>query len=124
MNDPIWSHTNACDVSIDIVNSVEALAGIHLGESTYTLRRPNQRFEDIKLYVDAPSDTIQDDGLYQLMDNYDKWDDLFNTTDVDNDAGISHTFTSVNMSGTIDGSINLFFRLANVNHKYGTFEAN
>ena len=103
IGDPIWSHTNACDISIDTVNSAEALAGNHIIQhnitqgSTYTLRRPNPRFEDIELFVDAyvPPDSIEDDGRYQSMDNYNEWDKLLDTADV-NDMGSFRTFTADN----------------------------
>ena len=32
IGDPNWSHTYACDVSIDTVNFAEALAGSHIVE--------------------------------------------------------------------------------------------
>ena len=32
INDPIWDHTDACDVSIDTVKSAETLAGSHIAE--------------------------------------------------------------------------------------------
>ena len=75
IDDPIWSYTDACDVSIDTVNSAETLAGGHIirhnitQESTYTLRRPNPRFEDIELIVDmyVPPDNIEDDGMYNCF---------------------------------------------------------
>ena len=51
------------------------------------------------------SDTIQDEGLYQFVDNYDKWDNLPNTAGVNNDMGSSHTFTTVNTSGYANESI-------------------
>ena len=58
------------------------------------------------------------------MDNYDEWDDLPNITAVNNDAEISHTFTTVNTSGSANKSIKSLFGLANNNHIYGMFEAN
>ena len=37
IDDPIWDHTEACNVSIDTVNSAEALVGSHItGGSTYS----------------------------------------------------------------------------------------
>ena len=32
LNDPVWDHTDACDVSIDTMNSAEVLAGSHIVE--------------------------------------------------------------------------------------------
>ena len=109
MDNPIWDHTNACDVLIDTVNSAEALAGSHIGGSTYTFRRPNPRFEDIKHVVDVASNSIEDDGLYQFMDNSNKWDDLPNIAGINNAMGSSHTFTTVNTSGSTNKSIKLDF---------------
>ena len=40
VDDIIWSHTNPSDVSIDMANSAELIAGIHITEgSTYTFHR-------------------------------------------------------------------------------------
>ena len=40
INDPIWDHTDTCDVSLDTKNSAEALAGIHITRgSIYNFRR-------------------------------------------------------------------------------------
>ena len=43
------------------------------------------------------------------MDSYNKWDDVPNTTDVDNDTGISHTFKTIDTSGSANKSINSDF---------------
>ena len=55
------------------------------------------------------------------MDNYDKWDESPNTAGVD-DMGSSHSYTTIT-SGSANESIKSDFGSANVNHKYGTFEA-
>ena len=86
VNNPIWDHTDACDISFDTVNSTEALAGSHIVEPEFTFRRPFPAFEDIELFVKAPSGTIQNNGLYHLMDNYGKWDNLPYTTSVNSDT--------------------------------------
>ena len=39
------------------------------------------------------------------MENYDKWDDLPNTASIDNDMENSHTFTTVNTSGSTNENI-------------------
>ena len=39
VNNPIWDHTNACDVLIITMNSAEALAGSHIVEPEYIFRR-------------------------------------------------------------------------------------
>ena len=89
-------------------NNNTGTAGAHVGETAaYILRRPNPAFKDNELFVDVASDTIQDDGLYKFMDNYNKWDNLPNTAGVDNDTGSSHTFTAVNTSGSAKESIKL-----------------
>ena len=79
--------------------------GSHIVEPEYLFCRPFSAFEDIELYINVLSDTIQDDILYQLMDNYDKWDNFPNTTAVNNDAGVSYTFTTVSASGSANKSI-------------------
>ena len=86
---------------------------------------PNPRFEEIELFVDAyvPPDNNEDDGMYQFMDNYDKWDDLPNTAGVD-DTGSSHTFTQTIQAILQMSLSSQIFGLANVNHKYGRFETN
>ena len=106
IDDSIWSHPNVCDISINTVNSTEALAGIHTGESTYTLHRPNPRFEDNELFVDTfvPPDSIEDNRMYQFMDSYNKWDKLLNTAGVD-DIGSFYTFMTNNTSNSADKSI-------------------
>ena len=105
VNDPIRDHPNACDVSIDTGDRVEAITGSHIVEPEYIFRRPFHIFEDIELFDNAPSDIIDKDGLYQFMDNYDKWDDSLNTTGVNNYMGISHTITTINTSGSANKSI-------------------
>ena len=94
------------------MNSTEALAGSHITwrnitqGSTYTLRRPNPRFEDIELFVDAyvPPDSNENDRTFQFMDNYDKWDESPNKAGVD-DMGSSHIFTADNTSDSTNESI-------------------
>ena len=100
------------------MNSAEALAGSHITQvvdnitpgSTYTLRRHNPRFEDIKIYMDVyvPPDSSENDRIYQFMDNYDKWGKSPNTAGV-NDMGSSHTFTVDNTSDSTNESIKLKF---------------
>ena len=73
INDLIWDHTNACDVSIDTVNSAEALASSHIVERVpdYIFRRSeSMEVRIIGTYV--PPDSNQDEGLYQLMGKYDE----------------------------------------------------
>ena len=55
--------------------------------------------------MDVASDTIQEDGLYKFMDNYDKWNNSPDTAIVGIDTGSSHTFTAVNTSGFTNKSI-------------------
>ena len=68
-----------------------------------------------------PPDSSEDDGRYQFMDNYDKWDKSPITAGV-NDMGSSHIFAVDNTSNSTNESIKLYFSLANVNHKYRIFE--
>ena len=73
MNDPIWDHTNGCDILIDTLNSTENLAGSHIvGQPEQIFRRPDPAFEDIEIFVNVVSDTIQNDRLYHFLDNYNK----------------------------------------------------
>lgn len=62
--------------------------------------------------MDVVSDSIEDDGLCQFMDNYNKWDDSPNTAVVDHDMESSHTFTTVNTSGSTNESIKLDFGIS------------
>ena len=77
IDDTIWDHTDACDVSIDTVNSAEALAGSHItGGSTYTFRRSNPHniiHNDDVIWYDRP----------YFLENYNKWDKLPNTNGVE-----------------------------------------
>ena len=44
IDDPIWDHIDACDVSLDTKSSTEALTGSHItGGSTNTFRRSDPR---------------------------------------------------------------------------------
>ena len=70
-----------------------------------------------------PPDSNKDDGMYQFMDNYNKWDKSPNTFSV-NDMESSHTFTAVDTNDSTNGSIKSDFWIGEVNHKYGMFKAN
>ena len=116
IDDSIWSHPNVCDFSIITVNSTEALAGIHTGESTYTLHRPNPRFELITVDAYVPPDSSEDDKMYQFMDNYDKWGELPNTAGA-NDMESFNKFTAADtmiLQMSLSSWICVY---ANVNHK-------
>ena len=63
----IWDHINLCDISIDTVNSAEAMAGSHIVEPEYISCKPNPGFEYIKHVVDVASDTIKEDRLYKFI---------------------------------------------------------
>ena len=100
-------YTDACDVSLDTENSAEASAGSHItGGSTYTFRRSNPHNlihnDDVSWYDDS-----------DFLDNYNEWDESLNTNGVE----LSTMIPQRNSSSRI-------FGLANVNHKYRTFEAN
>ena len=87
VDNPIWDHTDTCDTLINTVNSAKALVGSHIVEPEYFIfRTPFPAFEDIKLFVGAPSDTFQDDRFYQFMNNCKEWDNSPNTTVVGNDT--------------------------------------
>ena len=98
----MWDHTDAYDVSLDINNSAEVLAGSHTtGGSTYTFHRSD------------PHDLIHDDDVSwydvsDFLDNYNKWNESLNT----NGARLSTKIPERNPSNRIFGSVN-------VNHKYG-----
>ena len=64
VDDPIWDHTDSCDISIDTVNSAEAMAGSHIAGQQYIFRRTNTGFDYIEHIVDVASDIIEKDGLY------------------------------------------------------------
>ena len=105
VSDPILSHTNTCDVSIDTVHSAEDLAGSHIVDQLpeYILRRPDlMKLLTIDAYV--PPGSNEYNRMYQFMNNYNKWDELPNTADV-NDMGSSHTFTVDNTSDYSNESI-------------------
>ena len=101
----IWDHTDLCDILIDTMNSAEAMVGSHIVEPEYIFCKPNPGFEYIKHVVDVSSDIIEEDGLYEFMDKYVKWDDSPNTAVVGNDTGSSHIFTAINTSGSVNKSI-------------------
>ena len=64
VGDPIWSHTNICDVSTSTVNIVEQLP-------EYILHRPDLiELLTIDAYVSPIS--IKDDRMYQFMNDYDE----------------------------------------------------
>ena len=110
IDDPILSHTNAYDVSINTVNCAEALAGSHIiryditQRSTYTLHISNWRGELLTIDAYVPPDSSEDNEMYQFMDNYNEWDKSPNTAGV-NDMGISHPFMTDNASNSINESI-------------------
>ena len=52
----------------------------------------------------TPPDSNIYDGLYQFMDNYNKWDKLTNTFSA-NDMGSSHIFTAVDTNDSTKESI-------------------
>ena len=73
VDDLIWDHTGACDVSLDTKNSAEALAGIHItGGSTYNFRRS---YPHKLIYSD---DVTWYDGS-DFLNNYNEWDKSPNT---------------------------------------------
>ena len=89
------------------MNSADALASSHITQgSIYTLRRPNPRFEDIELFVDAyvPPNSSEDGGIHQFMDNHNKWEESLNTAGV-NDMGSSYTLTTDNTNNSTNESI-------------------
>ena len=99
--------TDGCDVSIDTVNSAEVLADSHIAERVpeYILRQPeSMEVHTIDTYV--PPDSNEDDGMYQFMDNYVKWDKSTNTFSA-NDMGRSHTFMAVDTNDSTNESIKL-----------------
>ena len=110
IGDTILSHTDAWEVSIDTVNTAEALAGTHIIQhditqgSTYTLCGPNPSYDLLTLDAYVPPDSSEDDRMYQCMDNYDKWDKSPNTAGV-NDMGSSHTYTGDDTSDSTNESI-------------------
>ena len=57
------------------------------------------------------------------MDQYDKCDNTPYTSVADGDRRSPHMFVSLNKNKSWNESIKLGFVLVNVNHKYGTFEA-
>ena len=73
----MWNHTDACEVSINTVNSVEALAGSHItGGLIYTFRRSD------------PHNLIHNDDVSwydgsDFLDNYNEWDKWPNTDGVE-----------------------------------------
>ena len=56
----------------------------------------------IDMYV--PPDINEVDGLYQFMDNYDRWAESTHTFSA-NDMGRSHTFTAVDTNDSTNESI-------------------
>ena len=123
INDPIWDRTDACEVSIDTVNSVEALACSHVVEQLleYILRRSNQ-MELLTLDAYVPPDRNEDDRMYRFMDNKTNGTNR-QTQLVSMIWGVPihsrqtiHIILQMSLSSRILG-------LANVNHKYGTFVA-
>ena len=81
------------------------MTGSHIVEPEYIFRRPNPVFEYIKHIVDVAFDTIEEDGLYHFMDNYNKWDHSPNRDVVGIDRRSSHILTAVNTSGSVNESI-------------------
>ena len=112
INDPIWDHTDACNESIDTVNSADALADSHITERVpgYILRRSKStEVHIIDTYVSPESK--QDDGLYQFMYNYDEWAESTYTFS-GNDIGSSNTFTVVDTNYSTNKSIKSDFRIS------------
>ena len=109
VDDPISDHTNSCDILNDTVNSAEAMAGSRIVEIEYIFRNSNVGFEYIEHVVGMVSNVIEEDGLNEFIEKFDKWDDSLKPAVVDNDTGSSHTFTAVNTSGSVNESIKLDF---------------
>ena len=112
IDDPIWDHFDACDVSIDIVNSAEALAGSHIAEwvPDYILHR-SESTEVHTIYTYVTPVRNQDDKLYQFMDKYNKWAESTCTLSA-SDMGISHTFTEVDKIDSTNKSIKSDFLIS------------
>ena len=105
-DNPIWDRTVACEVSIDTVNSKETLAGIHIVEQLpeYILCRPNPSYELLTVDAYTPPDSSEDDRMYQLIDNYNKWDKSLNKVGVNN-MGSSHIFTTDSTSDSTNDTV-------------------
>ena len=86
IDDPIQNHTDACDVSIDTVNSAEALAGTHI---TVGLRYTFCRSDSYNL---ISNDNVSWYNGSDFLENYNEWEKLRNTNGVEvvtNDAKYS-----------------------------------
>ena len=113
VNDAIWSHTNPSDVSIDTENSAEIIVGIHITEgSTYTFHRSDPYgFLHATSHVSHKDNVSWYDGS-AFLDSFDDSNKLANT---DGDDDVTNDSTNE--------SIKSNFGMANVNHKYETFDA-
>ena len=114
VDDAIWSHTNPSDVSIETANSVEITAGIHITEgATYAFHR-----SDMYGFLDTTSHVSHEDDMswYDGSAFPDCFTDSNKSANTDGDNDVTNNFTNE--------SIKSDFRLAKVNPKYGTFDAN
>ena len=85
IDDAIWGGTSTCDVSVDIANSKEVMAGSHITEEHIFIFRRSDQHELLNVTAHEPrkDDSFRDYDLY-FLNNYHNWNKPPNVTDTKN----------------------------------------